>query len=149
MTLALIFQGHFTSILAKLTRYKVPYTVSFLPPCHYSCHIFRVEALKAFEREINDQAFEGGSWHTTISSRSVIERFLTRPLFLQEIYEGILSQHDSLDDVNQKAQELLNTNSDARISHAMTQVTTKYQQLLSRYCRLYVIDRFCVGKSVL
>ena len=78
--------------------------------------------------------------HFQQKSKSVKERYLrTSSLFFsQEIYEGILSQHDSLDDVNQKAQELLNTNSDARISHAMTQVTTKYQQLLSRYSNVII-----------
>jgi len=36
-----------------------------------------------------------------------------------------------MDDVNQKSQALLEANSDARISHTITQLTTKYQSLLA------------------
>jgi nesprin-1 len=36
-----------------------------------------------------------------------------------------------MDQVSQKAQELLETNSDARISHSITQLTAKYQGLLT------------------
>ena len=37
-----------------------------------------------------------------------------------------------MDDVSQKAQSLLELNTDSRISHSITQVTTKYQTLLSK-----------------
>ena len=37
-----------------------------------------------------------------------------------------------LDEVNQCAQALLDTNTDARISHTITQLSTKYQTLVSK-----------------
>ena len=37
-----------------------------------------------------------------------------------------------MDDVSQKAQSLLELNTDSRISHSITQVTTKCQTLLSK-----------------
>ena len=51
---------------------------------------------------------------------------------LQTLLRDVVDKQPDLDDVNQKAQSLLETNSDARISHTITQLTTKYQQLLSR-----------------
>ncbi len=52
--------------------------------------------------------------------------------FIQGLLKEVADKQPKLDDVNQKAQALLETSSDARISQTITQLTTKYQQLLSR-----------------
>ncbi|XP_074648980.1 muscle-specific protein 300 kDa-like isoform X3 [Tubulanus polymorphus] len=50
----------------------------------------------------------------------------------QKLHKDILAHQQQLDDVNKKAQALLETNADARISHNITQMTTKYQGLVSK-----------------
>lgn len=43
----------------------------------------------------------------------------------------MLSKQNSLDKVNEKAQALLQTNADAKTSHATTQLTTRYQGVIA------------------
>ncbi|XP_064624000.1 muscle-specific protein 300 kDa-like isoform X3 [Lineus longissimus] len=50
----------------------------------------------------------------------------------QDKHQEILDRQNELDEVNQRAQTLLETNADARISHNITQLTTKYQGLVSQ-----------------
>jgi hypothetical protein len=49
----------------------------------------------------------------------------------QNYLEEVLAQQASLDRVNEKAQSLLQTNADAKTSHAITQLTTRYQGVIS------------------
>ena len=49
----------------------------------------------------------------------------------QARHTEIVSRQAEMDSVSEKAQSLLETNSDARVSHSITQMTTKYQALLS------------------
>ena len=49
----------------------------------------------------------------------------------QARHNEIESHQGEMDSVSQKAQSLLEINSDARVSHSITQMTTKYQALLS------------------
>ena len=45
--------------------------------------------------------------------------------------EEVLTHQSSLDRVNERAQALLQTNADAKTSHAITQLTTRYQSVIS------------------
>ncbi|ESO86156.1 hypothetical protein LOTGIDRAFT_167389 [Lottia gigantea] len=45
--------------------------------------------------------------------------------------DEVLSHQTSLDDVSEKAQALLQTNADAKTSHAITQLTTRYQSIIA------------------
>ncbi|KAK6181528.1 hypothetical protein SNE40_009363 [Patella caerulea] len=45
--------------------------------------------------------------------------------------DEVLSHQSSLDDVSEKAQALLQTNADAKTSHAITQLTTRYQSIIA------------------
>lgn len=47
----------------------------------------------------------------------------------QVLHENIVAHQSDLDDLTARGQELLDTNSDARVSHSITQLTTKYQTL--------------------
>lgn len=45
--------------------------------------------------------------------------------------EEVLTHQSSLDRVNERAQALLQTNADAKTSHAITQLTTRYHSVIS------------------
>ena len=45
--------------------------------------------------------------------------------------EEIQYKQATLDHVNEKAQSLLQTNADAKTSHAITQLTTRYQGVIA------------------
>ena len=45
--------------------------------------------------------------------------------------EEIQYKQANLDHVNEKAQSLLQTNADAKTSHAITQLTTRYQGVIA------------------
>lgn len=45
--------------------------------------------------------------------------------------EEVISHQSSLDQVSQKAQALLQTNADAKTSHAITQLNTRYQAIIA------------------
>ena len=47
----------------------------------------------------------------------------------QVLHHDVIARQTNMDDVTQKGQELLETNSDAKVSHTITQLTTKYQSL--------------------
>ncbi|XP_041353316.1 nesprin-1-like isoform X4 [Gigantopelta aegis] len=49
----------------------------------------------------------------------------------QHRLDDILSHQSSLDCVSEKGQALLETNADARISHSITQITTRYQAVIA------------------
>ena len=52
-------------------------------------------------------------------------------LLFQNYLEDVLGQQSALDKVNEKAQALLQTNADAKTSHAITQLTTRYQGVIA------------------
>lgn len=49
----------------------------------------------------------------------------------QAFSEEIQYKQAELDHVNEKAQSLLQTNADAKTSHAITQLTTRYQGVIA------------------
>lgn len=51
--------------------------------------------------------------------------------YLQAFTEEIQYKQAELDHVNEKAQSLLQTNADAKTSHAITQLTTRYQGVIA------------------
>lgn len=51
--------------------------------------------------------------------------------FIQNYMEEVLTHQSSLDRVNERAQALLQTNADAKTSHAITQLTTRYHSVIS------------------
>ena len=65
----------------------------------------------------------------------------------QAQHESVLRQQSAMDEVSGLAQALLEVNSDARVSHIITQLSTKYQTLAStskvthRPISLYSMDR--------
>ena len=52
-------------------------------------------------------------------------------MFLQLQHDKIVRSQQLLDSVTHKAQALLETNSDAQVSHSITQLTTSYHTLLT------------------
>ena len=53
-------------------------------------------------------------------------------LFLPQVQlEELISHQSSLDQVSEKAQALLQTNADAKTSHAITQLNTRYQAIIA------------------
>ena len=50
---------------------------------------------------------------------------------LQNQLEDLISHQSSLDEVSEKAQALLQTNADAKTSHAITQLSTRYQAIIA------------------
>ena len=53
-------------------------------------------------------------------------------LFLPKVQlEELISHQSSLDQVSEKAQALLQTNADAKTSHAITQLNTRYQAIIA------------------
>lgn len=59
----------------------------------------------------------------------IIYSYIT--LYSQGEHAELLSRQSDMDLVSQRAAALLEVNSDARVSHAITQLTTKYQTMLS------------------
>lgn len=67
--------------------------------------------------------------------------------------EEVLTHQSSLDRVNERAQALLQTNADAKTSHAITQLTTRYHSVISmsKVCftfksfKYQVLILFCRG----
>lgn len=59
--------------------------------------------------------------------------------FIQNYMEEVLTHQSSLDRVNERAQALLQTNADAKTSHAITQLTTRYHSVISmsKVCSTY------------
>ena len=53
------------------------------------------------------------------------------PLLFQAFMEEIQYKQANLDHVNEKAQSLLKTNADAKTSHAITQLSTRYQGVIA------------------
>lgn len=49
----------------------------------------------------------------------------------QNYMDEVLSHQGTMDRVNEKAQALLATNADAKTSHAITQLTTRYQGVVA------------------
>lgn len=62
--------------------------------------------------------------------------------FLQRFHDEVKARQGVLDTVNEKAQALLKTNADAKLSHAITQLTTKYQAALS-LCKVRISFAIC------
>jgi hypothetical protein len=62
-------------------------------------------------------------------------------VIFQAFTEEIQYKQAELDQVNEKAQSLLQTNADAKTSHAITQLTTRYQGViaLSKVCSRHII----------
>lgn len=56
---------------------------------------------------------------------------ITLVSLLQSLYQEILGRQAELDEVKNKAQALLESNPDASVSRAITQLATKYQALVS------------------
>lgn len=52
--------------------------------------------------------------------------------FIQNYMEEVLTHQSSLDRVNERAQALLQTNADAKTSHAITQLTTRYHSVIDQ-----------------
>ncbi|KAH9507323.1 hypothetical protein Btru_056909 [Bulinus truncatus] len=58
----------------------------------------------------------------------------------QYYFEDAISHQSSLDKVSEKAQALLLTNADAKTSHAITQLTTRYHGIISLAKKLKLVD---------
>lgn len=65
--------------------------------------------------------------------------------------EEVLTHQSSLDRVNERAQALLQTNADAKTSHAITQLTTRYHSVISMskvcYFEIILVSSFYFVKQ--
>ena len=50
---------------------------------------------------------------------------------IQDQHQEIITHQTQMDEVNSKGQLLLEANSDARVSHSITQLATKFQAVVS------------------
>jgi len=87
------------------------------------------KALKDFSTWIQEASSNMVSEHMLCSSLPEHEECLEKHLVY---HQDVISHKTQMDNLNQKAQHLLDNNSDAQVSHAIMQLSTKHQALIAR-----------------